>query len=45
MVNVWRRHNPFKISNLYLAKWQERRKELKQKGINRMKEKQLEKLK
>ena len=29
----------------YLAKWQERRKELKQKRINRMKEKELEKLK
>jgi hypothetical protein len=28
-----------------LAKWQERRKELKQKRINRMKEKELEKLK
>jgi hypothetical protein len=27
----------------YLAKWQERRKELKQKRINRMKEKELEK--
>jgi phosphopantothenoylcysteine synthetase/decarboxylase len=29
----------------YLVKWQERRKELKQKRINRMKEKELEKLK
>jgi hypothetical protein len=29
----------------YLAKWQERRKELKQKRINRMKEKELEKFK
>jgi hypothetical protein len=35
----------FSCSFYYLAKWQERRKELKQKRINRMKEKEMEKFK